>query len=67
MNPKLDKRKEIQTHHTQNAESNNTEKTLKAARGKQSFIYKAATIKLTPDFSLETMKVKAMGQQYFKC
>ena len=42
------------------------EKILKAARGKQEVTYKGASIRLTADFSMETLQARRKWQKIFQ-
>jgi hypothetical protein len=56
----LDKKtkKQTSTHNNQNTKCKNKEKILKAVREKYQVTYQGILIRITPDFSTETLKVK---------
>ena len=43
------------------------ERTLKAAKEKQSVNYKGTPIRLSADFSTETLQARRVGKVYLKC
>ena len=49
-------KKILSTHNNQNTKSTNQRKNIKSCKGKGQVIYKGRPIRITPDFSTETMK-----------
>jgi hypothetical protein len=52
------KKKFLLSHRSQNTKWKNKERILKAVREKSQVTYKCRTIRITPDFSPETMKAR---------
>ena len=54
-------------HPDQNAKGKDKERLLKTAREKQRVTYKGVPIRLSADFSRETLQAKRIGKNYSKC
>ena len=64
---KLDPRKHTSRHITITLPNiKDKERILKAAREKDTVIYKGVPIRLSADFSKETLQVKGVGKKYSK-
>ena len=66
--PRQDKPKEEhkETHNNQTVKIKDQDKTLKATREKQQIIHKGTSIRLSADFSTETVKTRREWHDTFK-
>ena len=56
----------MKTHNNKNGKINDKERILKAAREKQNVTYKGTTIRISADFSTETLQARREWQEIFR-
>jgi len=66
-NSRQEKREEIQTYHRKNAESQRQGETLENNKRKWPLTYGGNPIRLTADFSAETMEARRKWDNHWKC
>jgi hypothetical protein len=59
-------KKILSTHNNQNTKSTNQRKNIKSCKGKGQVIYKGRPIRITPDFSTETMKSRRAWSEFMQ-